>query len=134
MITELDISVLKFPQGEGMGADISLSFELQEQYNPYANGIDNAAQARLSAAYIDLFSLFVRYHENIDRVTLWGVSDANTWRNNWPINGRTDYPLPFDRDYQAKPFVQDIIALAEQHNTNTRLNSDKGSLLAKESK
>ncbi|MDR0694054.1 MAG: endo-1,4-beta-xylanase, partial [Prevotellaceae bacterium] len=34
------------------------------------------------------------------------------WLNNWPMPGRTDYPLLFDRNYQAKPVVQEIIQLA----------------------
>jgi len=45
----------------------------------------------------------------ISRVTLWGVNDAQSWRNNWPVRGRTDYPLLFDRDNRAKPVVSKII-------------------------
>lgn len=113
MITELDISVLKFPEGENMGADISLNFELQDDYNPYAKGISAESNNKLAQAYSDLFALFLRYEKEIDRVTFWGVSDNNTWRNNWPMKGRTDYPLPFDRSYQAKPFVRTLIKQAQ---------------------
>jgi endo-1,4-beta-xylanase len=42
-------------------------------------------------------------------VTLWGVTDAYSWKNNWPVRGRTDYPLLFDRQYHAKPVVKKII-------------------------
>ncbi|WP_342806112.1 endo-1,4-beta-xylanase [Alteromonas sp. M12] len=115
MITELDISVLKFPDENNMGADISLNFVLQDEYNPYANGISQSSYLKLAKAYKDLFRLFLTYRQDIDRVTFWGVSDNDTWRNNWPMNGRTDYPLLFDRDYQAKAFVQDLVALASEY-------------------
>ncbi len=114
MITELDITVLKFPDEEKMGADVSLNFALKDEYNPYPNGISSEASQQLAKAYTDLFRLFIKYQKHIDRVTLWGVSDNNTWRNNWPMKGRTDYPLLFDRNYQAKPFVNELISLAEQ--------------------
>jgi endo-1,4-beta-xylanase len=45
---------------------------------------------------------------------MWGVSDATSWKNNFPVRGRTDYPLLFDRDYQAKPIVEAIINLTKQ--------------------
>lgn len=112
MITELDVSALKFPDQDKQGADISLNFALQDEYNPYKNGLSDTTQARLAKAYTSLFKLFVKYHENIERVTLWGVSDADSWRNNWPMKGRTDYPLMFDRNHRAKPFVADIMAHA----------------------
>ncbi|MBF7071833.1 endo-1,4-beta-xylanase [Glaciecola sp. MH2013] len=113
MITELDLSVLKFPDEENMGADVSLNFEFKDEYNPYVNSISESSSQRLGQAYIDLFTLFLKYHEHIDRVTLWGVTDENTWRNTWPMKGRTDYPLLFDRDYQPKWFVSDLIDLAQ---------------------
>ena len=42
---------------------------------------------------------------------LWGISDGGSWLNSWPIKGRTNYPLLFDRQYQAKPVVNEIIKL-----------------------
>lgn len=115
MITELDISVLKFPDEDSMGADISLNFALKDEYNPYATGISNSSSRKLAKAYTDLFRLFLTHQQHIDRVTLWGVSDNDTWRNDWPMKGRTDYPLLFNRDYQAKSFVDDIVALTKQY-------------------
>ena len=36
--------------------------------------------------------------------------DASSWKNGFmsPVL-RTDYPLLFDRNFQAKPFIQEII-------------------------
>jgi endo-1,4-beta-xylanase len=57
----------------------------------------------------DFFKLFLKHQDKIIRVTLWGVTDVQTWRNDWPIPGRSDYPLLFDRNYKAKPVVEMII-------------------------
>jgi endo-1,4-beta-xylanase len=44
------------------------------------------------------------------RVTMWGVSDGDSWKNNFPARGRTDYPLLFDRDHQPKGVVNQLIS------------------------
>ena len=43
----------------------------------------------LADKYRDLFSIFVKHSDKIDRVTLWGVHDGQSWKNNWPVPGRT---------------------------------------------
>jgi endo-1,4-beta-xylanase len=57
--------------------------------------------------------LFLKHQDKIDRVTLWGVNDAQSWKNDWPVRGRTDYTLIFDRDNNPKPIVYDIISEAK---------------------
>jgi endo-1,4-beta-xylanase len=57
----------------------------------------------------DFLKLFLKHQDKIIRATLWGVTDVQTWRNNWPISGRTDYPLLFDRNYKSKPVVETFI-------------------------
>jgi endo-1,4-beta-xylanase len=42
-------------------------------------------------------------------VTFWGVTDGDSWKNNWPVFGRTDYPLLFDRAGQPKPAFDAVI-------------------------
>ena len=46
---------------------------------------------------------------------MWGVTDTDSWKNDFPMKGRTDYPLLFDRSYKAKPIVQTIIDTAEKN-------------------
>lgn len=111
MFTELEITVLPWP-GENITADVSLSIEFQSKYNPYADGISLEADQALNQRYIDLFNLFIKHSEKIGRVTFWGVTDDNSWKNNWPIFGRSDYPLLFDRDYQPKAAVNSLIDAA----------------------
>jgi endo-1,4-beta-xylanase len=40
---------------------------------------------------------------NLDLVLVWGIADDDTWLNNHPVTGRTDYPLFFGKDLRAKP-------------------------------
>ena len=35
--------------------------------------------------------------------TNWGIQDGSSWLNYWPIRGRSNYPLLFDRNYKPKP-------------------------------
>jgi endo-1,4-beta-xylanase len=42
---------------------------------------------------------------------LWGIDDSNTWLNDFPIPGRTNYPLLFARGYKPKPVIKKIIDL-----------------------
>ena len=108
MITELDISVLPRAKAN-VGADVSLNFEYQQKLNPFTEGLTNEVESALTNRYIDFFALLLRHSDVISRVTTWGVTDNDTWLNNWPIRGRKDYPLLFDRNYQAKPVVNKII-------------------------
>jgi endo-1,4-beta-xylanase len=114
VITELDISVLPFPEPEKIGADISLNMQLKQEFNPYADGLPKAISDQLNQKYLQLFELFLRHSDAIERVTVWGVNDNQTWRNNWPMKGRTDYPLLFDRKNQPKEVVPQLIKLAEK--------------------
>jgi endo-1,4-beta-xylanase len=112
MITELDITVL--PSAfEGGGADVSLNREYQKELNPYPDGLPEKQAKALENRYLDFFKLFLKHKDKIKRVTLWGVSDADSWRNDWPVPGRTDYALLFDRQHKPKPVVGEIIKLAE---------------------
>jgi endo-1,4-beta-xylanase len=111
MITEMDITVIPWP-GQRITAEVSLSIEFQEQFNPYAEGLPEEANQALNDRYVDFFEMFLKHQDKISRVTLWGVHDGQSWRNDWPVLGRTDYPLLFDRDLEAKPAVQRLIELA----------------------
>ena len=110
-ISELDLSVLPSPWGDA-GAEISKNFEYEDKMNPFKEGLPENVQEQFKGRYLDFFELFLKHQDNISRVTLWGVNDGNSWKNNWPVRGRTDYPLLFDRDNNPKPVVADIVKLA----------------------
>ncbi|MBD1389590.1 endo-1,4-beta-xylanase [Neiella sp. HB171785] len=115
MFTELDISVLPFPEEQEQGADVSIDLALQEKLNPFFDGMPDAELKQLNDYYIELFAMFLRHKESISRITFWGVNDGQSWRNYWPMQGRTDYPLLFDRNNQPKAAVAQLIEMAKQH-------------------
>jgi endo-1,4-beta-xylanase len=92
-----------------MGADINVRFELQNKLNPYVDGLPDEVQKKLADRYADLFAVLLKHKDTVSRVTLWGVYDKTSWLNNWPIRGRTSYPLLFDRNYQPKPAFDAVI-------------------------
>ncbi len=114
MITEMDVTVLPMPDPR-VGAEVSASFEYKEKLNPYKDGLPDSVNVIWENRCLDFFNLFLKYQDNISRVTLWGVNDAQSWKNNWPIFGRTDYALLFDRNYNPKPVVDKLIRLAEEN-------------------
>ena len=118
MFTELDISVLPSPW-EQDGAEVSQNFsrfEGDSKMNPYPEKLPKSIQIKLAKRYKDIFQLFIKHSDKISRVTFWGVMDKHSWLNDWPIKGRTNYPLLFDRKYQAKDAHQALIELISVKN------------------
>lgn len=113
-ITELDVSVLPFPEAAEQGADVNQDLALQARLNPYVNGLPEAVAVAQTTHYLDLFRIFLAESETIARVTFWGVHDGQSWRNGWPMAGRTDYPLAFDRSGAPKPLAGALWTLAEE--------------------
>ncbi|MGC1421764.1 MAG: endo-1,4-beta-xylanase [Terracidiphilus sp.] len=117
VISELDIDVLP-PATKKQTADVSLKVEQDAKLNPYASGLPQSVQQELAKRYADLFGVFLKHRDVVTRVTLWGVTDADSWRNDWPVKGRTSYPLLFDRSGQPKLAFQAVIRVAA--NTETK--------------
>ena len=110
MITELDVSVLPNPW-DFHGAEISQNFEYSERMNPYREALPDSVYEKLEQRYLALFDIYRRHADQITRVTFWGLDDGSSWLNGFPIHGRTNYPLLFDRKLQAKPVVEKLIKL-----------------------
>ena len=85
--------------------------ELQKPFNPYTEGLSAAKQKEVDQRWLDLFKIYYKHRDQISRINLWGVSDGGSWLNGWPIKGRTNYPLLFDRQYKEKPVINEIIKL-----------------------
>lgn len=99
--TELDVDVLS-REWDSPTADIATRFDYTSERDPYIKGMTKERNDQLSARYESLFKLFIKHKDKIDRVTFWGVSDDMTWLNDFPIKGRTNHPLLFDRTHQPK--------------------------------
>jgi endo-1,4-beta-xylanase len=107
-ISELDIDVL--PRNTQLfSADVSLKVKQDPKLNPYADGLPDDVQQKLAKRYAGLFSVYLKHRAEISRVTFWGVTDMDSWLNNWPVRGRTSYPLLFDRSGKPKPAFDAVI-------------------------
>jgi endo-1,4-beta-xylanase len=111
MITELDVNILPSVDPTN-GAEVSLRVAANPALNPYPNGLPDAVQQALAQRYADLFGVFVKHRDVVERVTFWGVNDGDSWLNNWPVRGRTNYPLLFDRAGNPKPAFARVVATA----------------------
>ena len=113
-ITELDISVLPSAPAHS-GANVTDNVEYADKYNPYGQSIPDSVLQEQAIRYREIFKLFLKYKANIERVTFWGTSDSQSWKNNYPIKGRTDYPLLFDRGFNPKPAYHSLLELSDAH-------------------
>src|SRR5215204_2668693 len=121
-ITELDVDVL--PRTTKPGADYAVDVPLTPQLNPYVNRLPDAIHALLAMRYAELFRIYLKHRDAIERVTFWGVADGDSWLNNWPMKGRTNYPLLFDRHGEAKPALKAVISTSHPaRGTNHKLNT-----------
>lgn len=110
-ITELDIDVL--PRAtQNNTADVGLRAQAQAGQNPYMAGLPDSVQQALAKRYGDMFAVYMKHRDIIDRVTFWGATDGDSWLNGWPVRGRTNHPLLFDRGGKAKPAFGAVIATA----------------------
>ncbi|NCB06850.1 MAG: endo-1,4-beta-xylanase [Bacteroidia bacterium] len=119
MVTELDMSILPDAFGN-TGADIATNFEYQQSLNPFTEGVPAEKMDEWDNRMLGFFQLFLKHSDAVSRVTLWGVSDATSWKNNFPVRGRTDYPLFFDRNYQPKSIVARLIEEAGKPEYNNK--------------
>lgn len=113
MITELDLNILPVAWDQ-FGADISKNFDLREELDPYTEALPDSMVMFETLRYTEFFNMFLKYDDIITRVTFWGIQDGSSWLNNWPVRGRTAYPLLFDRNYQPKPVVDALMQLVNK--------------------
>jgi endo-1,4-beta-xylanase len=112
-ITELDVDVLPRPRNS-QGADLNINYANSPEFNPFKNGVSPEIEAKFAQRYADLFQLFEKHKDKITRVTFWGLYDGRSWLNNFPVRGRTNYPLLFDRDLKLKEDAFNAIKKAVQ--------------------
>ncbi|NRF39474.1 endo-1,4-beta-xylanase [Pedobacter foliorum] len=96
-VTELDVSIYtdgNIPENAGAEGASGFSPELQKlQANQYAN----------------FFQIFRQYKGSITGVTFWNLSDRYSWLDNFPVRGRKNYPLLFDKDLQPKAAYWNVV-------------------------
>lgn len=106
MITEWDMSALPTAK---RSSNISDTVAYKKMLNPYPEALPDSVSKQWNDRMAAYFKLFLKHSDVITRVTAWGVTDGDSWKNNFPVRGRKDYALLFDRNYQPKPFVKDLL-------------------------
>ncbi len=95
-VTEMDISV----------------YNAGDTTSNYGNNIPPAVLAEQGWLYKQYFDAYRELRGKVSAVTLWGMADDDTWLDSFPV-ARTDYPLPFDMNLQAKPAYWGIVDPAQ---------------------
>jgi len=97
-VTELDISV--YPKEHGRrerkpeDADAAYTTEREQK------------QIQM---YDMIFRVFRKYKGTLTAVTFWNISDRSSWLDNFPVPGRKDYPLLFDKDLKPKKAFDEVV-------------------------
>lgn len=97
-ITELDISVYpkEHSARERKASDFDTLYTEQKE----------KLQVEM---YKNCFALFRKYKEHITSVTFWNISDRRSWLDNFPVRGRKDYPLLFDKNLKPKKAFYEVV-------------------------
>lgn len=119
MITELDVDVLPVTKeaqvfGQSLSDPMYQLEEFMEFLNPYKDGLPDEVEDQHAQRYAELFQIFYKYRDKIDRVTLWGLQDGNSWKNGYPVARRTNYPLLFKRDYSPHKALDAVLRVPSE--------------------
>jgi endo-1,4-beta-xylanase len=105
---ELQVAITKF---KNAGYKVKISELDVTLYSDYSTGTFVASpaveltadlEAKQAKRYADLLALYRANKDEITSVTLWGVSDDQSWLNTAPVPGRNDFPLLYNGQHQPK--------------------------------
>jgi endo-1,4-beta-xylanase len=119
MITELDVDVLPLTKegqiiGTGMVHDQFQQEEFKKFLDPYKDGLPGEIEKQQAERYEALFQIFYKHRDKLDRVALWGIHDGMSWKNDYPIPNRTNYPLLWNRDLSPKSALAKILNVPKE--------------------
>ncbi len=106
MITEWDMSALPTVHHS---ANIADTVAFKASFNPYPDSLPADIDSIWNSRMEKFMDIILKHSDAVSRVNFWGISDGDSWKNDWPIHGRKEYPLAFDRNYKMKPFLQRTI-------------------------
>ncbi len=97
-VTELDISVYAKEHNtrESQPADTNTNFSDEKE-------------KKQMEMYAMCFKTFRKYKSVLSGITFWNVSDRSSWLDNFPVRGRKDYPLLFDKDLKPKKAFWEVV-------------------------
>ena len=65
--------------------------------------------------YMEIFKIASDYPA-VKNITMWGIADSHTWLDNFPVEGRKNWPLLFDENFKEKPVVEMLAAAGLKKN------------------
>ena len=114
MITELDIDMLPLSKEGQMTGKALQDHALQREefmrwLNPYKNGMPADVEQQLANRWEEVMRTLYNRRDKLSRVTFWGLHDGVSWKNDYPIPNRRNYPLLFNRDLSKKSAFQRVV-------------------------
>lgn len=97
-VTELDVSVYpkEHSRRERKPEDADANYTAERE-------------AKQADMYKMLFRVFRNYKNVLTGVTFWNISDRTSWLDNFPVPGRKDYPLLFDKELKPKKAFTEVV-------------------------
>ncbi len=80
----------------------------EEGADPYRHGLPPGMQEKLAKRYGEIVAAIVR-RPAITMIGFWGTHDGRSWLNDYPVKGRVNYSLLFDREDKPKPAFDAVI-------------------------
>jgi endo-1,4-beta-xylanase len=102
-VTELDVTTYTAYHGDGAKNQV-------KETQPYTKQVEY----NLADSYKRFFEVLHKNAGKVTSVTFWGLDDGRTWLNGFPVRGRTDYPLLFDKELKPKKAYYSIQSIYKQ--------------------
>ena len=96
-VTELDISIYPWEKNKR-----TLRPGETDTYTP-------ELEKKQDEKYAEVSKVFRDYKNVISGVTFWNISDKRTWLDDYPVEGRKNYPLLFDQQLQRKKAYWSVV-------------------------
>ncbi len=96
-ITELDVSIYHWEKNRRQKAATDT-----DTYIP-------ALEQQQTDQYKKIFQIFRDYKDVVTGITFWNISDRHTWLDTYPVAGRKNYPLLFDKNLQRKKAYWEVV-------------------------
>ncbi len=97
-ITELDISV--YPKEHE---------RRERRENDGVGTFTDEMEQKQIQQYKMVFDVFRKHKQHITSVTFWNLSDQYSWLDNFPVRGRKDFPLLFDKNLKPKKAFWEVV-------------------------
>ena len=106
-ITELDVSLYPWEK------------ERRELKEGESDEFTPELEQKQIEAYDMFFEVFRDYKDVITGVTFWNISDKYSWLDTYPVEGRKNYPLLFDENFERKKAYEKVVEFETEPKTKT---------------